>query len=237
MLIAIGQVDDEFVNPCGGVGWRTLSDGRIEIQGRGVLYPDDTVRRYVEQSWLNFGPEILAAAERRDVPPEWLLAIITVETGLWSSSRKKQSVIASDCCVGPMAIMVSPSPNYKTFGGYSSAQEMFEPAKNIDTGAAIVRFWMDKGYDLPMITARYNSGGLCCPTSPDVPSKPGGRQSNPYHLCSASIAGVSYPELAIMCNNYAVLLLGGTAATGLIAAGIVLAGLGVAAALWLVRRN
>lgn len=235
MLVAVGQTDS-YVNPCGGVGWRTLSDGRIEIQGRGVLYPSDTVRKYVEQSWVNFAPEILAASAKRGVPPQWLLALITVETGLWSSSRQKQAAISSGCCVGPMAVMVAPHPNYKTYGGYSSPQEMFEPEKNIDTGAAIVRSWMDKGYDLPMITARYNSGGLCCPTSPDVPSKPGGRQSNPYKLCSASIAGVSYPELAILCQNYALLLVGGTAATGLIAAGLALAGIGLAAAIWIARR-
>lgn len=237
MAVVVGQPD--FSNPCGGARWRTLGDGTIEVEGRGVLMPQAGFAKYVEQSWANFEPEIRAASAKRDVPTAWLLAIIATETGLWSGSRQKQAVIASDCCVGPMAVMVSPHPNYKTFGGYSSAQDMYDPAKNIDTGAAIVRSWIDKGYDLPPILARYNSGGLCCANSPAVASKPGGRVQNPYNLCSAAISGISYPEMAIMAQNYARSVLG--LADGgkfpMAALGLAFAGVGVAAAVWIARKG
>lgn len=203
-----------------------------------MLMPSQTLAQYVAQSWNNFAPEIRSAAQKRGVPEAWLVALIATETGLWSGSREKQATIGSGCCVGPMAVMISPHPNYKTFGGYSSPQDMYDPAKNIDTGAAIVRHWMDQGYDLPMITARYNSGGLCCPTSPTVATKPGGRQANQYNLCSAAIGGVSYPEIAIRCQNYArsALGLGDAGGLGQIALSIGLAGVGIAAAIWIARR-
>lgn len=237
MAVLVGGSD--FGNPCGGLRWRTLGDGSIEVEGRGVIMPQPGFAKYVEQSWANFAPEIRAAAKKREVPEAWLLAIIATETGLWSKSRQSQATIANECCVGPMAVMVAPHPNYKTYGGYSSAQDMYDPAKNIDTGAAIVRSWVNQGYDLPMILARYNSGGLCCTNSPQVASKPGGRVQNPYNLCSAAIQGVSYPEMAIMAQNYArgVLGVSGASALPMAALGLALAGVGVAAAVWITRKG
>lgn len=187
-----------FHNPCGGVGWRTLSNGQIEVEGRGVPLASGQFATYVRQSWTNFAPEILAAAHQRHVPVSWVLAIVSVETGLWSGSRDKQAAARSSCCVGPAAVMLS---NYK-LGGYASSQALYDPAANIDTGAAILRLWLQKGYDLPAVAARYNSGGLCCPTAPATASS-GARVRNEFSLCSAAIAGVSYPMMAIQANNYA----------------------------------
>lgn len=226
----------DWANPCNGLRWRTLANGKIEVEGKGTPMPSAALAKYLDQSWVNFSPEILAASAKRGVSPAWIVAIIATETGLWSGSRAKQSVVASSCCVGPMAIMIAPSPNYRTFGGYTSPSEMYEPAKNIDTGAAIMRSWMDKGYDLPMITARYNSGGLCCPNSPAVASAPGKRQQNAYNLCSAAISGTSYPEMAIMFNNYAVSRgIKAAAGVSMLAVGVALAGIGVATAIWIAR--
>lgn len=195
----------DFRNPCGGTRWRENPDGTIEIEGRGVEELDPANAKYVAQSWRNFEPEIRAAAEKRGVPPNWILAIMTTETGLWSSSREKQASIASSCCGGPMAVMLDAA--HARIGGYASAGELMDPAKNIDTGAAIIRSYVDKGLDLPAITARYNSGGLCCPTSPQsAPS--GDRVWNEFLLCSAAIAGIPYPLFAIRANNTAVLALG-----------------------------
>lgn len=199
-------------NPCGGVRWRTLRDGRIEVEDRGVLYATGegpySFRTYVHNSWRNFRPEILAASKKRGVPVSWILALIATETGLWSNKRERQARISNYCCRGPMAVMVSPYPNHKTFGGYPRADDMLDPAKNIDTGAAIMAYHARKGLDLPAIAARYNSGGLCCRSSPTVPSKPGGRVQNVYNLCSAKIpstaTGQSYPEKAIRGNNTAI---------------------------------
>lgn len=199
-------------NPCSGLGWQTLPDGSIEIEGRGVELPAESgpnsLRAYVENSYRNFSTSITHASEKRGVPEAWILALIATETGILSASRDRQLRFKNDCCAGPMAVMFTPYPNYRTFGGYSSPDSLFDADESIDTGAAMIRYHMDRGHDLPAIAALYNSGGLCCPNSPDVASKPGGRVQNPFNLCSASIAGTSYPEVAIQANNVAVLELG-----------------------------
>lgn len=198
----------DFSNPCGGTRWRELANGQIEIEGRGVLYTNTEDSRYTYQSWQNFSAEILAASKRRGVPVSWILAIIVVETGMWSGNRDKQIGgpinCPATCCYGPMAVMVCPYMNGRTYGGYPDAEDMLDPRKNIDAGAAIMASHQRKGYDLPAIAALYNSGGLCCPNSPATPSRPGGRQWNEFSLCSASPGGMPYPELAIRVNNTAI---------------------------------
>jgi hypothetical protein len=172
-----------------------------------VVYAGAEDRKYTYQSWANFQNEIRAASARRSVPIAWVLALMVVESGLWSGSRQRQIGSGlncpAKCCYGPMAVMVCPYPNHRTFGGYASPEDMLDPRKNIDTGAAIIRHHMARGYDLPAIAALYNSGSLCCPNAPASPSKPGGRQWNEFALCSASPGGMPYPELAIRVNNTA----------------------------------
>lgn len=231
-----------WTNPCGGTRWRTLDDGTIEVEGRGVLLPSGSgphsYRAYVENSWRNFGPEIQAAAEKRGVPAAWILAIMATETGILSSSREAQLNSRNTCCSGPMAVMFTPYDNFKTFGGYGPEAQN-DAFMNVDTGAAIIRHHMDQGHDLPAISALYNAGSLCCTNSPVVASKPGGRVQNEYNLCSADIAGVSYPEVTIMMNNVAGAAMGvspvgpvtsmasmkksGSAAAWLIGAGVLVA--------------
>lgn len=218
-------VATEWHNPCFGKRWRSLANGTIEFEGQGVVTlpageGPSRYRRFVRNTWRNFRPEIERAARKRGVPVNWVLAIAATETGIASGSRERQSGLLSTrpaqgcgppvtkCCYGPMAIMVCPSPNHRTFGGYERREDMLDPEKNIDTGAAILRHFMDQGLDLPAISARYNAGGLCCPNSPLTPSKPGGRVKNAFNLCSAAIAGTSYPMLSSMMNNFAVLELG-----------------------------
>jgi hypothetical protein len=208
-----------WTNPCGGLRWRTLSDGAIEVERLGVVMPPPgegkySYRTYVKNSWRNFEPEIRRAAKKHGVPLTWILAITATETGINSSTRRKQSGVdkgircPSVCCYGPMAVMVCPYPNHKTFGGYARAEDMLDPWRAIDTGTAIMKHWMKKGYELPSISARYNSGGHCCRNSPAVASKPGGRQQNEFNLCSAKIAGTSYPMMSTFMNNYAIRELG-----------------------------
>lgn len=194
-------MESVFHNPCGGVRWRELPDGTFEVEGAGVPLPETVVADQVWRTWQNFTPEIMYASSNRGVPLSWLIAIIATETGLWSSSRERQAAAHSDCCAAPAAVMLS---NYK-LGGYSSTRDMFDPAKNIDTGAAIMHLWMAKGYDLPAICAGYNAGSVCCPNSPVAPNKPGGRVKNEFNLCSATISGVPYPLWAIRNNNFAIL--------------------------------
>ena len=233
----------EWQNPCGGLRWRTLSNGAIEVEGQGTPVPPPgvsryTFRNYVLSSWQNLGPEIQRAASKWQIPAPWILALISIESGIRAPlGRDAQASTRNYCCWGPMAVMVTPYANYKQ-AGYSSAEEMLDPWKGVDAGVAIMADFHADGYDLPLIAARYNSGGVCYPNSPAVPSKPGGRELNEFKLCSADAGGVSYPMLAIQANNMAVLELGlgATGAAWKKGLGIALLGLGVAAAIF-VRKS
>lgn len=230
----------EWQNPCGGTRWRTLSSGAIEVEGLGVPLPPPgvsryTFRNYVLSSWQNLGPEIQRASEKWKIPASWILALISIESGIRApQGRAAQVATRNYCCWGSMAVMVTPYANYKQ-AGYTSADDMLDPWKGVDAGVAIMADFHGKGYDLPLIASRYNSGGVCCPTSPTTPSKPGGRELNEFKLCSADAGGVSYPMLAIQANNMAVLELGlgGSGAQWKRGLGLALAGVGLAAAVWL----
>lgn len=230
----------DWRNPCGGLRWRTLSSGAIEVDGMGTPVPPPgtgrySYRNYVLSSWQNLGPEIQRSAQLRNVPVPWVLALMSIESGIRApQGRAAQVATRNYCCWGSMAVMVTPYANYKQ-AGYTSAEDMLDPFKGVDAGVAIMAASRDDGYDLPIIAARYNSGGVCCPNSPSSPSKPGGRELNEFKLCSAKAGGVSYPMLAIQANNMAVLemgLGGAGAAQWKRGLGLALAGVGVAAAVW-----
>lgn len=230
-------VASDWTNPCGGLKWRTLSDGRIEVEDLGAptFDPGSLLEKYVRQSWANFEPEIRAASAKRGIPINYIVAVMTTETGLWSSSRARQMSQCSFCCCGPMAVWSTPGRGFWPANyGYTPDQIVNDPAANVDAGAALMRQGFDAGHDLPVVVAAYNSGSYgCCPLSPDVPYKPGGRQSNPFKLCSASPGGISYPEMAIRANNTALALgIGGSKVSrAAIGIGLAIAGIGAAVAI------
>jgi hypothetical protein len=230
----------DWVNPCGGLRWRTLGDGTIEVEGQGAITfePGSLLEKYVRQSWENFGPEIEAASANRGVPISAIVGVMVTESGLWSSSRTRQASQCSFCCCGPMAVWAIPQGFWPSKYGYTPDQIKNDPTANIDAGAALMREGYNKGYELPQIAAAYNSGSYgCCPLSPDVPYKPGGRQSNLFKLCSASPGGISYPEMAVRGNNSAIALGIGVSRVSRagLGIGLALAGVGVAVAISLSR--
>lgn len=205
MTVASGQ----WTNPCGGTRWRELPSGQIEVENAGIVELPPAFEKHLLACWKNFSPEILAASKKRGVPARYLLAIMNIETGLWAPrGREYQASMDSGCCVGPMAIMVrGPYGNVAAQYGFTVDQIVHDPSANIDAGAAIVRTKLNSGLSMPHVAAAYNSGtSKCCTNSPATPSKPGGRVQNALNLCSASVSGMSYPELAIRGNNTALRL-------------------------------
>jgi hypothetical protein len=205
-----------FSNPCGGRRWRTEADGTIAIEGEGAsAYKPGTAQfRMMDQTWKNWKPFFIAASREYDVPLEWLLAIATVETGLWSDRPRTQETIRSYAgAIGVMQVM----PATARMLGYE-ADQMLRADTNIMASAKLVDKLRTKYKELPAISAVYNSGRLCS----------AGR--NEWNL----FADGNYPRKAIMYNNAAHTMdLGGLRWPVIAGIGIGIAGVGAAAAITL----
>ena len=181
-----------WVNPCGGRRWQTLIDGRIEVEGDGIIaYKPGSVQfDQMVACWSNWSRHIRRASSEFDVPLSWIVAIMSMETGLWADDPERQASIASSAgAIGPMQIM----PATGKMLGFTTAQ-LHDPSSNIRAGAGTIRYWLDRGAtSLPEVCARYNSGRLCGATG-------NCGITNEWRLCAAS----NYPRKTIMWNNAAV---------------------------------
>ncbi len=193
-------VATDWRNPCGGERWRFLPDGTVEVEGRGILLAPPKNMVYLRQTWENWQAEMREAAEATGIPAEWLLAYATVESGLWSSSRESQAKVGSSAgAIGVMQIMPLNAPSL----GITVA-DLYDGATNIRGGATLLARMVDKGMDLVSATAPYNSG--CGFGSTKKPCCSPGK--NPFALYTASVEGMSYPELTLRYVNSALLELG-----------------------------
>lgn len=180
----------DFTNPCGGKRWRVLPSGLIEVEGEGTptLDPNSASFKLMAQTWKNWGGALGRAASKYDLPVSWLLAVATMETGFLSADPVKQAQAQSPVgAIGVMQVM----PFNATSFGLKSADELFDPEKNIDVGAHILandNKNLNAG-GLPGISAMYNSGKLCT-TDPN---------RNEWML----LADANYPRRVIEWNNAA----------------------------------
>jgi soluble lytic murein transglycosylase-like protein len=151
-----------LTNSCGGLRWDMLPDGTVAVDGQGVPVFDQGSLRYrqMEQTWANWGSLILDAASAHGVPPAWILAIATEETGLWSGNPDEQaSKVSGAGARGVMQIMPATA---RGFG--ADPDQMYDPAANIDVGAALLaKLAKLRGGQLPEMAAAYNSGSVCAP--------------------------------------------------------------------------
>lgn len=218
-----------WTNRCGGGSWRTRDDGTIELQGGEVPLwgPTDAQFQLLLNSWQNWRRLIRRAARQQGLPPSWLLAFINAETGAWSADPAVQADCGpwstrcrNTCCAGLMQVMVTPYPNYKTFGGYDRPEDMRDPWKAIDTGAKMLARMVTKsGGELPAMASSYNQG----PGDGRVHC-PGGAA----HACASSAWAMcsdpGYITRVVTGNNTAILVLGTNRALGDISESLILAG-------------
>lgn len=187
-----------------------LPSGLYEVEGSGVEYASSSDTKNLQQCWSNWGELITQAAELYQVPAAWILAIMTVETGLWSNNPSKQATIVSPAgAIGLMQVM----PQTARGLGFSPL-EMSDPWPNISAGTKLISQLMAQGLDLPGITAKYNSGGLCST----------GR--NVFNLRTDSVAGNPYPRMAMQVNNSALTLLEKPQGSSVATLGLALLGVG-----------
>lgn len=152
----------DFTNPCGGVRWRILDNGMIEVEGQGTptVAEGTSAYQYLVQTWKNWGGEFQAAASKYELPVAWILAVATMETGYLSADPAKQANALSP--VGAIGVMQVMPFNAVPFG-LSSANDLYDPASNIDVGTHILANdnKTSSAGGLPGIAAMYNSGKLC----------------------------------------------------------------------------
>lgn len=160
---------DFTANNCGGVAWRTNPGGLIEIEGQGVPLFDPASGQFLNmaRTWLNFGGELGAAADRSGIPRSWALAFASVETGFLSADYDKQAQAVSGAgAVGVMQLM----PQYFT---QYSRDELLDPTVNIPVGVAFIKTLCASAScpwrcELPYLGSVYNagSGSNCIQCSP-----------------------------------------------------------------------
>jgi len=204
-----------LTNPCGGLRWDMRDDGLIEVEGQGTPHYDPTEKRFawMQQSWNNWGSLISDAATAHDIPPQWILAIMSIESGLWSDNAAKQAAVVSSAGArGLMQVMPATAVSL----GYT-ADDMFEPDKAIDAGAKLLaKLAKLRNGQLPEMAAIYNSGKACND----------GRFSNVWNLAMAD----DYAGIVLKFNNSAIMYLDLSRPGGGLLAGLAVGAVGLYAA-------
>jgi len=202
-----------FTNACGGLRWEMQPDGLIAVEGQGTpSFPPGSVQFVqMDRTWTNWSGLFRDASSATGVPPAWLLAIATEETGLWSDNASDQaSKVSGAGARGIMQIMPSTA---QMFGAAPDA--MFDPSANIHVGATLLaRLAKLRDGQLPEMAAAYNSGSVCS------------QGRNQWNLAMAD----DYAGNVIKWNNSAVMYLEMGASPGKLLAGLALGAGGLYAA-------
>jgi hypothetical protein len=199
-----------YTNPCGGLRWDMQDDGLIAVEGQGTpAFEPGTLRfKQMEQTWANWGNLILDAAGEHGVPPQWVLAVMCQETGLWSGNATEQaSKVSYDGGVGLMQI---------TDKSLGNPQDMLDPATNVSVGARLLgKLSRTRNGQLPEVAANYNAGGVRC-----------GASGNPWGMVMTG----DYVGNVIRWNNAAVMSLDMSPRRGKMLAGLAIGAVGLYAA-------
>lgn len=191
---------DWVVNPCGGVPWRTLADGKVEIQGLGVpeYAPTSSQAKMLLQTWANWKPLFQAAAKRYGIPARWIAATATMETGGWAVHPDQQRTITSSDGFLSVGIM-QPIASVATMYGYDPA-ERTDPAKNVDMGSHLLADNTKRAGVLGAVAmASYYNAGHLCPNANNL--------ANGCYDATLNMAGCGhYPLTFTRYNNLAVTL-------------------------------
>ncbi len=162
--------DDGFVNPCGGMRWRTLEDGRIELEDGTIpaFSPDSESFKNLALTWQNWEDEFREAAAVTGVPEAWLLAIANNETGFLARTPDKQRTVLSSDGFGSIGIMQPLAQNAREFGYHPD--DRYDAYLNIEMGGKELRRGAERpngaAGGFPVVAAMFNGGpgsGGCKP--------------------------------------------------------------------------
>jgi len=164
--------------------WRYLNDGRIELQGEGVVsgaWPEHV------NDWRQL---IEASAKVNEVPAAWVAAIMAKETGGRNVCLDADALPGYKACSAPCrcvknegaGLMATLAATASSMMGHSvtSQQLLADPALAIEAGTRYLRYQLDRyGGDFVQAAVAYNAGSVRCgrgstfrPSGTDWPKEP-----------------------------------------------------------------
>jgi len=146
-----------------------LPDHRIEVEGQGipVFEPGSPSFTQLQQTWDNWHRLIRKYARKTGIPPSYILAIATKETGLWAKNKEKQANIGSSAgAQGIMQVMPCRIFEHGRFKDLVCNRDRTDPSSSFDMGSTLLKAHLDNYGGFPAAASAYNAGGLKCYTGP-----------------------------------------------------------------------
>lgn len=123
--------------------------------------------KYLTQTWKNWKSLIRKHARKTGLPPSYLLAIATKETGLWSADKKKQAAIGSPAgAQGIMQVMPCKIFENGPWKDLVCGRDRQHPSTSLNMGSVILSSHLKNFGGFPAAASVYNSGGLTCYDGP-----------------------------------------------------------------------
>lgn len=152
--------------------WRTLDDGRIEIDGVVPVLAGPSAEHFRARVCGRWSGLAELAGREHQVPPAWILGMI------WAESGGNEHARSSD---GGLGLMQLTHPS--TFAGHSPDEAM-DPALNVRLGARAIATYArtPRAADLPAVASRYNAGGRADGSPHPSNASPWGYRETPGHI-------------------------------------------------------
>jgi soluble lytic murein transglycosylase-like protein len=166
--------------------WITTPEGYVEVDlGDGVyarIVPPVGVGSWsarLERVW-GWRDLVGKYAAKWGVPPWWVLAVMTVESGGDPHAENA-------CCVGLLAIHLA--------AHHQTREAMLDPDQNLDYGTSLLASSIEHGLDLPAAASVHNAGS-------DAGGQPHPSTTSPWGMREETPGGSSYIELVVRAANY-----------------------------------
>lgn len=147
--------------------WRYLDDGHIEIENEGVR------ARAWPSAMTQWKPQVFAASLKRGIPPNWIAAILALESGGKPVSCLRRADGSCDPRDGVGIAAMFPSTATIIAGRPVTGDElMSDPALAIDLCAGYLRMNLDRyNGDFVKAAMAYNAGSVKCGHGSVAPSR------------------------------------------------------------------
>lgn len=170
----------------GGVGWRVLVSGEIEVEGEGIIRTGGEPKT-MRHLLATHGEDLREAADTFGVPIAWIMGMIPIEAKMRPlkgggsypdpKSYREEPGYTSDAetpnrvSAGVMQTLLSTAQQMAAKHGYGrlrAASDLFDVQRSITLGTAYMRHQMDRysegvedhAFDFVHLTGAYNAGSI-----------------------------------------------------------------------------